>query len=561
MIRYRAPLTFVTGLLLLCSCAASAQQPSAPAEAAAKTIRPEAIRAHMRFLSDSLLQGRYPGTPGYDIAARYVAAELEGMGVQPGGVNGTWFQPVPIRKAVLDSGKSSLVLIADGKEQKLVDAQDYVFNADAVRPENNVEAPIVFVGFGVTAPDQNYDDYSGMDVRGKIVLTFVGAPPRFPSTIRAYYSDEVGKAKNAIAHGAVARLTTLLPEDWKRFPWDWDVPQFQMGVMFWLKPDGSPQEPFQWGGDAHFSPKGAELLFKHAPKSLEQAFATAHESQPQAFPLGWSARIHTVSNQTTLESPSIIGKLVGSDPVLRDQYVVYTAHVDHLGICPPIDGDNVCHGAMDNASGTAYILEIARAYASLPRPPRRSILFVFVTGEEEAFLGSDYFAHFPTAPLDKIAADLNVDVAPGLLFPSRDVVALGTEHSTIGKALERAARQLGYTISPDPLPEENGFIRSDQYSFVLQGVPAVVFWDGGTSTNPQVDGVSLIRKYLTTRYHTPTDSMSQPLDYESGARTAGLIFLAGYETAQQDQPPEWNKNDFFGTKFGSKHEASAAPQR
>ena len=176
MIRYRASLTFVTGLLLLCSCAAFAQQPSAPADAAAKTIRPEAIRAHMRFLSDSLLQGRYPGTPGFDIAARYVAAELEGMGVQTGGVNGTWFQPVPIRKAVLDSGKSSLVLIADGKEQKLVDAQDYVFNADAVRPENNVEAPVVFVGFGVTAPDQNYDDYSGMDVRGKIVLTFVGCP-------------------------------------------------------------------------------------------------------------------------------------------------------------------------------------------------------------------------------------------------------------------------------------------------------------------------------------------------------------------------------------------------
>ena len=558
MKRYCARLIFATALLECC-CVVVAQRPSAPAEAAARTIRPEAIRAHMRFLSDSILQGRYPGTPGYDIAARYIAAELESMGVQPGGANGTWFQPVPVRKAVLDTEKSSLALIADGKEQKLVNAQDYVFNADAVRPENNIEAPIVFVGFGITAPDQNYDDYSGTDVRGKIVLTLYGAPPRFPNTIRAYYSDEAGKEKNAIAHGAVGRLTTLLPEDWERYPWDSDVPQLEQ--MFWIKPDGSLQDPFPWGGDANFSLNGAKLLFKHSPKTLEQVFASAHANQPQAFPLGWSARVHTVSNHTTLESTNIIGKLTGSDPVLRNQYVVYTAHVDHLGICPPIDGDNVCHGTVDNASGTAYVLEIARAYASLPRPPRRSILFVFVTGEEEAFLGSDYFAHFPTVPLDKIAADLNLDAAPGLLFPSRDVVALGSEHSTIVKPVEFAAGRLGYTVSPDPLPEENGFIRSDQYSFVLQGVPSVVFFPGGASTKPQVDGVGLVKEYLTTRYHTPKDSMSQPLDYESAAGAAGFIFLAGYEIAQHDEAPEWNKNDFFGSKFGSKHQGSAVPQK
>ena len=260
-----------------------------------------------------------------------------------------------------------------------------------------------------------------------------------------------------------------------------------------------------------------------------------------------------MSVHTKFGSPNIIGKLVGSNPALRDQYVVYTAHVDHLGTCPPIEGDNVCHGAMDNASGTAYVLEIARAYATLPRAPHRSVLFVFVTGEEAAFLGSDYFAHFPTVPLNKIVADINLDVAPGILFPSKNVVALGSEHSSIAKDAENAAQQLGYSITPDPLPEENGFIRSDQYSFVLLGIPAVVFWDGGSSTNPQINGVAMVKKYLTTRYHTPLDNMDQPLDYESGAKTAGFTFLVGYEIAQQDQPPTWNKDDFFGTRFGPRH--------
>jgi hypothetical protein len=525
----------------------------AAAEAAMKTIRPEAIRAHMRFLSDSLLQGRAPDTPGYEIAARYVAAQLEGMGLRPGGASGTWFQSVPLRKAVLDTSRSSLVLVASGKEQKLVDGQDYVLTADVLNPSNSLEAPIAFVGFGVTAPEEKYDDYAGIDVRGKIVATFYGAPSRFPSTVRASYSDDVVKTKNALAHGAIAMLTTLLPEDWKRWPWDWDVPQFRMGSMNWLDRKGAPHDPVPFGGVAQFSQTGAALLFKDAPKSLDQAFAAARAGQPQAFPLAWSARIHAVSKHTSFDSPNIIAELAGSDPALRDQYVVYTAHVDHLGICPPVEGDNVCHGTMDNASGTAYVLEIARAYTSLLRAPRRSVLFVFVTGEEAGLLGSDYFAHFPTVPLNKIVVDINLDVAPGILFPTKNVVALGSEHSSIDKDVESAAQQLGYSISPDPMPEENGFIRSDQYSFVLQGVPAVVFWDGGASTNPQINGVAAVKKYLTTNYHTPIDNMNQPLDYESGAKAAWFTFLVGYEIAQQDLPPTWNQGDFFGTKFGPRH--------
>jgi hypothetical protein len=532
-------------------------------EAAMKTIRGDAIRAHMRFLSDSLLDGRAPDSRGYQIAARYVATELESMGLRPGGLNGTWFQPVPLRKAVLDTSKSSLLLVANGpgaknNELKVVDGRDYVLTADVTHAENTLEAPIVFVGFGVTAPEANYDDYSGIDVHGKIVLTFYGAPPRFPSTVRAYYSDDIVKTKNAQAHGAVAMLTTLLPEDWKRWPWDWDVPQFRMGSTNWLDKTGTPHNAIPFGGLAQFSQTGAALLFANAPKTLEEAFAAARVSQSQAFPLTWSARIHTVSTQSTYESPNIIGEVVGSDPLLRDQYVVYTAHVDHLGMCPPIDGDNVCHGTLDNASGVSTLLEIARAYASLLRPPRRSVLFVFVTGEEMGLLGSDYFAQAPTVPLNRIVANVNIDGAPGLLFPMKDAVAMGAKHSSIDKDAESAARELGYSLIPDPLPEEGSFIRSDQYSFVLQGVPAVNVSDGITSTDPKIDGLAVEKKWLVTRYHTPLDNMDQPLDYESGARAARLNFLVGYEIAQRDQPPDWNQADFFGGKFGSRHSGSTS---
>jgi hypothetical protein len=551
-------------LVCLLSCfsldavAQNAPDPSA-LEVATKAIRPEQIRAHIRFLADSLLQGRAPGTPGYDIAARYVATELEGMGLHPG-ASGTWFQPVPLEKAVTDAAASSLVLTVQGKEQKLVDAKDYVlstwFASPAGRSDAQMEvgAPVVFVGFGVTAPDQKYDDYADIDVRGKIVARIDGAPSSFPSTERAYYSDGVVKARIAVAHGAVGELSIVLPEDWKRYPWEWLVPQIQMGEMHWLNKSGVPHDFFpKLRGTALLSEHGAQLLFAGAPKTLDQVFTTARAGKPQAFALPVSAHIHTVAAQSVIHSPNIIAELKGSDPALRDQYVVYTAHVDHLGICPAVEGDNVCHGALDNASGTSTLLEIARAYASLPQPPRRSILFVFVTGEEMGLLGSDYFAHFPTVPLNSIVANVNIDGAPGSLFPMKDVVALGAEHSSLGDEVASAAKVMGYDVSPDPMPEEVGFIRSDQYSFVLQGVPAVDVDDGVKSTDPKINGLEVIKKWLVTRYHTPLDNMEQPIDWESTAKGAVMNFLVGYQVAQHDGAPEWNKGDFFGTTYGPRH--------
>jgi Zn-dependent M28 family amino/carboxypeptidase len=273
------------------------------------------------------------------------------------------------------------------------------------------------------------------------------------------------------------------------------------------------------------------------------------------------AKIHTVSRLTRVESRNVVAELRGSDPQMRDQYVVYTAHVDHLGLCSPVEGDNVCHGAWDNASGTSDVLEVARAFASLPRPPRRSILFVFVTGEELGLLGSDYFAHYPTVPRAEIVANINIDGAPGLLYPLNDIVPLGAEHSSLSEDVRLAASQLGYEIGPDPSPEEVFFIRSDQYSFVRQGIPAVMIFNGTKSTDPTLDGLGIMKRWLTSIYHTPRDSMDQPFHFDSAAKAARLNFLVGFEVGEQAQPPAWNAGDFFGEKFAPKPAAAGVAER
>jgi len=542
-------------MLILCPhIGAWAQATSSPEEPALSAIRPEAIRAHMRFLSDSLLQGRGVGTPGYQIAARYVAAQLEAADLHPAGADGNWFQTVPLRKAVCDDGKSSLVLVNGGGEQVLVPLKDYVLFGDLNQTENTVEAPLVFVGFGVSATERGYDDYAGADVRNKIVVTLLGAPAKFPSTVRAYYSDYLVKQRIAVAHGAVGYVEIMMPEDRKRLPWEWFMPQIQMGNAAWLDTKGHAHNGFpEIRAYAMMSPSGTEKLFAGAGKTRDQIFETARSGRPQSFALPASARVHTISAHTSADSPNILGEIAGSDPVLRNQFVVYSAHVDHLGICPPKNGDNVCHGALDNASGTASLLEIAHAFASLPKAPRRSVLFLFVTGEEMGLLGSDYFANFPTVSRQAIVADINIDGAPGLLYPMKDLVALGVEHSSLEQPAQSAAARIGYLLSPDPEPEENMFIRSDQYSFVQQGIPAVFIGDGIHAVDPAVDGLKMQKEWAVTKYHTPLDNMDQLLDYDSGARASRVNFLLGYEVAQQEAAPAWNKGDFFGDEFGPRH--------
>ena len=321
--------------------------------------------------------------------------------------------------------------------------------------------------------------------------------------------------------------------------------------MKWLEADGTPHDSFSQiqGGVLFLSQHGAELLFAAAPKSLEQVFASVGEGKVDHFVLPVTVKMHTVSQHAAIQSPNIVGVLPGSDPELGQQYVVYTAHLDHLGICPAVNSDNVCHGARDNASGAAALLQIAHTFAELPHPPRRSILFAFVTGEEKGLLGSDYFANHPTVPAEAMVANINIDGLAGIMYPLKDIVALGADDSSLGNNVQDAARRMGLEISPDPSPQEVFFIRSDQYSLVRRGVPAVAIMEGFKSADPKVNGEEVLKKWLVTMYHTPKDDMNQPLNFESAAKSTQLNFLVGYEVAQQAQRPTWNTGDFFGVKF------------
>lgn len=537
-------------LLLTCACAALAQSSAAfPSDAILQHIRPEGIRANMEFLADDLLEGRGTGTRGYALAAKYVQSQFEEMGLKPAGTNGTYFQQVPFRRIRLIPEQSSVLVQSGGKEHKLVFEKDFVSRGDPLNPDAQVQAPVVFVGFGVTAPEFSYDDYAGADCKGKIVAMFYGAPEKFPSSQRAHYSAGRVKLANAVAHGAVGYILIWAGAIEQRTPFSRIVRFYREPSLRWLDPNGVPNDAQpQIRASVTLSKSGAELLFEGASKSLQQALDASAKGEPQSFALATSAVLHIVSQQSPTESPNVAAVLPGSDPQLKAEYVLYTAHADHLGIGEPIDGDSIYNGALDNASGTSALLEIARVFSELPRAPRRSILFLAVTGEEEGLLGSDYYAHYPTVPIHQIVANINMD-GISLFYDFRDIVPLGAEHSSVGQVVDEVAQHFGLEVSPDPLPEEVFFIRSDQYSFVRQGVPAVAIGEGFKAVDPKINGREVSLQWEKTRYHTPKDDMNQPLNFEAAVKCTQINFAVGYIVAQQTPRPTWNKGDFFGREF------------
>lgn len=522
------------------------------ADEAVATIRPEAIRAHMRFLADDSLEGRATGTRGHEIAAKFMASQFEGMGLEPAGENGTYFQGVPLRSIRPDLERTTLRLVGAGKEQTLIFGQDFVTGGDPGRTETAAQAPVVYVGFGVTAPEQGYDDYAGAEAKGKIVAYVYGAPPGLEPTVRAHYSSGVTKAANAAAHGAIGTLLLDSPALEQLYSFKDRVRDLAFPGLRWLDPQGQPSDYFPaLRGTAALSMAGTARVLEGSGKIPEEIYAAAKEGKQLSLALPVTAKINILSKLEALRSMNVVARLQGSDPKLRGEYVVYTAHLDHLGIGEPVNGDSIYNGALDNASGSACLLEIARAFSQMKPRPRRSILFVSVTGEEEGLLGSDYFAHYPTVPKNDLVADINIDGA-ALLWPIEDVIARGAEHSTLDLAVHEAAARSKLDVSPDPYPEQVLFIRSDQYSFVKQGIPSVFSMPGRKSSNPNIKPEEIRRLWVATKYHKPQDDMNQPFDFESGARFARYSFLVGYRVAQQDDKPAWNPNDFFGEHYGQK---------
>lgn len=523
-----------------------------PADDASQAIRPEAIRAHMRFLADDLLEGRATGTRGHEIAARYMASEFEAMGLEPAGDNRTYFQRVPLRWIRPDEQRTELAFVREGKEQALVFRQDFVTYGDPGRTDTSIAAPVVYVGFGVTAPEQSYDDYAGVETNGKIVAYVYGAPASFQSAIRAHYSSSAVKAANAAAHGAVGTILLDSPALENLYPFEVRVRDLVIPDLRWLDAQGRPNNYFpQLRGTAILSAKATARVFEGSGKSIEEIYAAVQAGKPSSLSLPLIARMKIVSQHEDIHSPNVVARLRGSDEHLRDQYVVYTAHLDHLGIGEPVNDDKIYNGALDNAAGSACLLEIARAFTEVKPPPRRSIIFVSVTGEEEGLLGSDYFAHYPTVAKDNLVADINMDGA-ALLWPMEDITAYGSEHSTLSTAVREAATRLNIHVSPDPHPEQVLFIRSDQYSFVKQGVPSVFSMSGLKSSDPNIKPPEIITKWRKTVYHTPQDDMNQPFNFVSGAKYAQYNFLLGYLVAQKTERPTWNPGDFFGDHYGKK---------
>jgi Zn-dependent M28 family amino/carboxypeptidase len=285
--------------------------------------------------------------------------------------------------------------------------------------------------------------------------------------------------------------------------------------------------------------------------SFDEAQQAADENQPMSKALGVDVTIVSVSKHERISSPNVIGILPGSDPELKDEYIVYSTHLDHLGTGAPVDGDNIYNGFYDNAFGVAVSIEVARALKSLSVSPRRSIIFVAVTGEERGLLGSDYFAHYPTVPSSSLVANVNIDM-PMMLFPLNTIVGYGSEHSSLEELTATEAIKEGFEATPDPYPDEVYFIRSDQYSFVRQGIPAVYFAEGIGSSDPTIDGRAVQMDFEKNHYHKPSDDLSQPVDWETTLRFSRAGARIGYRIAMNDERPEWNEGDFFGEKFGRK---------
>jgi Zn-dependent M28 family amino/carboxypeptidase len=536
--------------LLLCLCpmvASAASQPAADAAAAAR------IQAHITFLADDLLEGRAAGSPGFDIAAHYVAAEFAALGLKPGGSAGSWYQPIELLEGSPVIPASEFVIERDGRSTRLESAVDFLPSADYSAPKSSVTAPVEFVGFGVSAPERGYDDFSGADLKGKIAVVLSGAPPTFDSESRAHYSATLTKLPELVRRGAVGAIFVLTPTDEKLTPWERQVQRSWFPGMRWIGADGRPVDAFAELQRRALMPRaGAEKLFAGSSHPLDAVFAAAAAGQAQHFAL--PGRV-TLAGQTTLtprRSENVIGLIEGSDPVLKHEYVVLSAHLDHLGRGAAVNGDPIYHGALDNASGVAVMLEVGHLLETAGRRPKRSVLLVALTGEERGLLGSDAFARRPTVPAGSVVADVNMDM-PVALGPLADWVAFGAEHSTLGPVAARAAKAEGYALSPDPMPDEIIFVRSDQYMFVRQGVPSIYMSSGSRSRDPAVDVKARWQDFLKNHYHQPSDNVTLPIHYPSLVGLARVNARIVREVGDAPARPAWNAGDFFGARFARPH--------
>lgn len=520
----------------------------ADVERALEDVSADTFRAHVVFLADDALQGRQSDTEGYETAVRYVEKQYRQLGVLPAGDDGTYRQEVTLRSARVVAEESEFAAWTDTTRLSLSYGDDFVMLPNFSEQDQVVEAPLVFAGFGVSAPEFGHDDYADIDADGKIVLILYGTPQReFDHVVRSTLGQLGTKLETARNHGAVGVVMAAPTRMWSR------VHRFT-GDSVWgavlsdstaLTRSGNPHPEIGALAVVRWESLGA-LMPDTSMAKAEYLYGIGMSPTASRPELNLTLRLKSSSRFEHTTSPNVVGVIPGRDPDLKSTYVVHSAHLDHVGIGRPVEGDSIYNGAHDNASGVASVLEIARVYSKLGEEsrPRRSVLLLMTTAEELGLLGSAYFAYNPTVPKERIVANVNTDM-PTLIAPLRSIVPLGAEHSTLLSPVQNAADYLGLEIAEDHMPQQVRFVRSDHYSFVVQGIPSLHVKYGLKTDDPEYDLKSAIDTFTKEYYHKPADQIDAPFDFEAARTYVKLNFLIGYQVAMTGTAPRWNDGDYF----------------
>ncbi|HEX4748376.1 MAG TPA: M28 family peptidase [Bryobacteraceae bacterium] len=506
----------------------------------------------IKVLASDNMEGRLTGSEGYIRAAKYVTSQFDAARLQPAGVDG-WYQPVKFDVTRVLPAQSSLALVVNGETQPLSIGKDAVLSARGTQPKS-VTAPLMFIGYGLHLPEAHYDDFNSPEVpwsalKGKIVVYINGGPADLPMALKSF--ARTSPLQKALADaGALGAITIPTP---KSMDFGWDrvaSSSTQPGMRLAATPAdeaiarrhpalADQRKPLF---SAQFNPAEAEKLFAGSGHTFAELLALADAQKPLPhFDLKKTLTATVVTENTTVESPNIVAKLEGSDPVLKNEYVIVSAHLDHLGIGAPINGRTIYNGAMDDASGVASVIEIAKSFAANPVRPKRSMLFLVFTAEEKGLLGSKFFAGHPTVPESSIVADLNMDMFMPL-FPLKKLNVQGLQESTLAEDARAVGAEHHIEIAVDPEPDRNSFIRTDQYSFVLAGIPALAMKFGWTAGSPEYKAW---RQWLAQRYHSTEDNLSQPVDTAAAAQFNSFLADLARRVANDLNRPHYLSSSFF----------------
>jgi Zn-dependent M28 family amino/carboxypeptidase len=522
--------------------APSIQLPGA-AYTALETINPDHIRWHVRYLSHDLLEGRGTGQRGGEIAAEYIATQFAEYGLKPAGDHGTYMQKVPLVGVTTLPDTTFALIPKRGETMNLKPLDEYVAYDQTQQSQSDVDADIVYVGYGIEAPEYNWDDYKGTDVRGKVLLMLVNEPPSddpkfFKGKALTYYGRWNYKFEEAARRGA-AGVLLLHQTDMASYPWE-VVRDSNSGERSYLKLDGPALKVASW---IHLDV--ARRLASESGMNLDKMIKDAQSRDFHPVNLGAQLKAHMVSKVRNFESNNVLAILPGSDRKLTDEAVMYTAHYDHFGIRPDMPGDNIFNGADDNASGCGILLELARAFGAAASRPRRSILFVAVTAEEQGLLGSEYFAKHPPIAAGKISLDLNYDDVKPLGAPE-EVEVPGAERTTFYPTVAAMAKEFRLAIRRDALPEAGDFYRSDHFSLARVGIPAFSINEGlKYKGHPEAWGIAQEREYIDKHYHQPSDEYHPEMDFVGDSAMARFGFALGWAAANQSSLIGWQHGDEF----------------